>query len=116
LGCFKLRELLLECLQLASRPGGEGDAAAERVAQRPAYRKVGGRAVAGVPRALQLVLDDVAHLGAGEMRQLQVIEEELHELFAGQAEREAVLALALAAPVPAAVAVPALWPLDPVPG
>jgi hypothetical protein len=69
--------------------------------------------LAGVPSlreagAHQLVLVDACELGL-TMRQRQVVEEELEELFAAEREDEVVLALALVAGLP----LPGPWPPPP---
>src|SRR5690606_13353840 len=53
--------------------------------------------VRGVARALRPLFADLAEHGPGQPRQLEVVEEDLHELFARQREREVVGAVAAVA-------------------
>ena len=62
--------------------------------------EVGGHARLGEAGADALVRSACADLGAREVRQLEIVEEDLHELLARQREHELVLALALAALLP----------------
>ena len=110
----KRGELGARVVVLALDARAQGDAAAERVAQRPHHREVGGRPVAREAGALELAVGDAAGDVAREVRQLQVVEEELHELLARERELEAVRAVALARAAFAALALPPLGALDAV--
>ena len=91
---------------------------AERAAQRAQHVQVGRRAVAGEAGALALPFGRLGELGADQVRQLQVVEEDLHELFARQREDEVVLAFArrCAWPRRCRRPPPPLRPLDAVAG
>ncbi len=80
----------------APRGARERDAPPERLAQRACHREVGRRALRRVAGALRPALAQVADHVAHHVRQLEVVEEERHELFARQGEGEAVLGIAAA--------------------
>ena len=95
-----------------ARCGAPSDAA-----QRAHHAQVGRRAARSMkPARVLFTLGASAELRcASRLRQREVVEEDLHELFARQREDEVVLALAVAAPaVAAAAAAAALRPLDAV--
>ena len=100
-------QLLFHRTQVAARSGAERDAPAERAAHAAHHVQVVGRAVAGEAGAVALPLGHLGQLRAHQVRQCQVLEEDLHELFAAQAEDEVVLAFALVAGLAAAAALPA---------
>ena len=105
LGGGKLRLQLLD-LGLARPP--QRHAPAQALAHGAGAVEAGGRAIAGVagtrqPRRLQVLEPDLDEVG-----QLEVVEEQVEELFLGEREGELVLALAVgaalaAAPAPAAL-------------
>ena len=80
--------------------------------------QVVGRAVAGKARALALPFRHLGQLRAHQVRQGQVLEEDLHEFFLAQRKDEIVLALALVAGLALSAALPAaaLGPRDAVAG
>ena len=86
------------------------DAAPERGLQRANDDEVARRAVGRVAGALGLGALDLAHDGARQARQLQVLEEDVEELLAREAEYELVDAVAAARARAAAAARAALGP------
>jgi hypothetical protein len=94
-------ELFFQLAQLAPRrAGAQRDAPADRAAHAAHHVQVVGRAVAGEAGALALPLGHLGQLRAHQVRQRQVLEEDLHELFLAQREDEVVLALAAVAGLP----------------
>src|SRR5262249_22187882 len=110
-----LRELLFQAAQLLARIAAERDAPADGSAHRAHDVQVVGRSVGGEASAVGLELGRLGERGACQVRQRQVVEEDLHELFLGEMEDEIVLALARVARLAAAAsASAALRPLDAV--
>ena len=91
------REGRFQRVRLAREPAGERDPARERLAQRANDRQIGGHAGLRVARSYAPALFRVPDFRAREIGQLEVVEEDLHELFARQRERERVVAAALPA-------------------
>ena len=88
----KLRLELLD--RLRPRPP-QRHAARQRARNRAAYRDVGRRAGGRVAGALQPFAFGLRQLPLGEIRKLQVVEEQVDEFLAGQHEAERVLTVAL---------------------
>ena len=105
-----------QCRDLVGFRPLEGDAPRHRVAQRPGEREVGRRAGHRVARPAKRLRLDHGEPALGEVGQLQVLEEQLEELLAGQHEAEGVLVVLAAVPAfaGAAAAPAALRPLDAV--
>jgi hypothetical protein len=104
-------QALLQFVQLAPLLGAQGNAPAQGAAHRAHHMQVVGRAVAGEAGAVALPLRGLGQLGADQVRQGQVLEEDLHELLLAQAEDEIVLPFAGVAGLAAAGATAPLTPL-----
>ena len=72
------------------------DAPRQRAAHGPADRDVGGRAGRGIAGALDALALGLRELALGEIRQFEIVEEQIDELVAGEHEAERVLAVAFA--------------------
>ena len=107
-------KLALELAELRPRAGADRDATTDRAAHRTQHAQIGRRARIREAGAVALHLRRLGELRAGQARQRQVVEEDLHELFFGQVEDEVVLALARIAglALTAAAARATLRPLD----
>jgi hypothetical protein len=109
-------ELILQRQRRAGEAAGERDSPGQRLRHRADDGKVRGHAGLGEPGADALVAGGAAELGARKPRQLEVVEEDLHELLARQREDEVVLTVALATFAVAATATAAVRPLNAIAG
>ena len=101
-------KLLLQLLDLGLARPPQRHAPAQALAHGAGAVEAGRRAVAGVAGARQLRRLQVLEPDLDEVGQLEVVEEQVEELFLGEREGELVLALAVgtalaAAPAPAAL-------------
>ena len=101
---LQLVDLLLQAFDLAQDRPLQRDAPAQAVAHGALDVDVGGAAVDRIAGALRLEGGGFLQVGLDQVRQLQVLEEEVQELLAGQGEGELVLALAAVAGFLAAAA------------
>ena len=84
------RQFLLGFRQAPTRAATDGDATAQRAAQRAQHVDIGGRAGGVVAGALVLVFIGGSELRLDHVRQLEILEEVVHEFFARQLEGEIV--------------------------
>ena len=102
------RQLGLELVDLGLRRAPQRDAPAEALAHGAGVVEPGGRAVHGEAGARHLGRLQVLELDLDQVGQLEIVEEQVEELFLGQREGELVLALAVVDALAAAPAAAAL--------
>ena len=90
-------ELVLQRRRLAGEAAAQRDAARERLAHGAHHGEVGRHAGVGIPEPDGARAVRASEFGAHEPRQLEVVEEDLHELLARQREHEVVLRVPVAA-------------------
>jgi len=93
-GYFRLEQLfqlLLQLADLAPARAAYRDAPSERAAQRAQHVDVGRGARHVVAGALGFEIDRLGQLGLDHVRQLEVLEEVIHEFFTRELENEIVL-------------------------
>ncbi|MNS96726.1 hypothetical protein D3C72_1310390 [compost metagenome] len=105
---FQDQEVRLQALELLARFAAQRNAPRQRAAHGAHHVQVVGRAVAGEAGAMALPFGHFGDLGAHEVGQREVVEEDAHELLAREAEDEVVLAFAAVAGLAAARATAAL--------
>jgi hypothetical protein len=110
------REFGLDQLGFAGDAARQRYAACQRLPQRADHEKIRGDPGLRVARPDAFLSLRVPHFGAREIGELEIVEEDLHELFARQREHEVVLAAAFAALVATTTAARAFGSRDPVAG
>ncbi len=102
------RQLGLELVDLGLRGATQGNAPAEALAHGAGMVEAGGRAVHAEAGARHLGRLHVLQLDLDQVGQLEVVEEQVEELFLGEREGELVLAFAVVDALAAATAAAAL--------
>src|SRR5207248_5948301 len=104
--------LLAQGLELGQLWALQRDPPRHAEAHRARNAEVGGRAGDGVTGALQIDRDSVLEALFDQVRQFEILEEHVEELFPGQRELERVLAAAVRAAFAAALTLAASRPRD----
>ena len=106
--CFGGIQLRLQAVDLGLARTAQGQSAPEALAHGTRMIEPGRRTVGGEPGTRRLRRLQVLEPHLDQVRQLEIVEEEVEELFLGQGEGELVLALAVGAALAAATASAAL--------